>query len=119
MGDNSQQRQRSLRKSNDYENVRKATIQENQRRLKELGVADIANSLKRSEEIDKTKRRKRKQLETNDKDGEYLPDPVFGDDVDQSHKADDTRVKVTKKVLIFLITLLITNYDNFISLYIF
>ncbi|KAL8233725.1 hypothetical protein R6Q59_019825 [Mikania micrantha] len=82
---------------NDYEKRRLLRLQENQKKLRELGVKNIANSLTSLVENQKLKKKMRKTSSTNGNDVDYVPD--MGDDSESDHQQVAIR---SKKVCILL-----------------
>ena len=63
MGNNSKQDQGETTRMTDYERVKMLRVQENQERLRELGIKKIANSLTSLVDSQKTKK-KEKEIST-------------------------------------------------------
>lgn len=83
---------------NDYEKAKLLRVQENQERLKLLGVKNIVNSLPSLVQSKKTKKRKDKTTFNNENDVNYMSD--HGGDGDENHsKENDTSVVEPTKVL--------------------
>ncbi|KAL6584466.1 hypothetical protein OROMI_003755 [Orobanche minor] len=95
MGKQNKQDQSAQREMNDYEKNRILRIQENQAKLRDLGVRSIGNSLSSLVESQKTKKKKVKPMYTSARDSDYIPD--LGDDGDGDYQEVATGVKVSKK----------------------
>ncbi|XP_071694234.1 uncharacterized protein [Rutidosis leptorrhynchoides] len=79
----------------EYENERRARIADNERRLQEHGIKRIVESL--NTEIAKSKKKTKKQSDSNNKDPEYTPEPEVETDAHQPRVEADTRGKATGK----------------------
>ncbi|KAI3701113.1 hypothetical protein L2E82_45757 [Cichorium intybus] len=90
--DQSAQRQRQM---NDYEKNRLLRVQENQARLRDLGVKSIAKSLTSLVESQKIRKKKVKPTYTSARDVDYIPD--LDDDNDGENREVATSVEVSKK----------------------
>ena len=77
MENNRMQRQVTTRNTNDYEMSRRTRIQENQQRLKALGVKSIAKSLTSLVQSDNTKKKKKKPTDTGEKDADKMSGSHF------------------------------------------
>ncbi|KAI3739938.1 hypothetical protein L2E82_30352 [Cichorium intybus] len=95
MGKQNNQYQGSQRQMNDYEKNRLLRVQENQARLRDLGVKSIANSLTTLVESRKTNKKKVKQTYIGARDVNYIPD--LDDDSDGEYREVATSVEVWKK----------------------
>ncbi|KAL8239787.1 hypothetical protein R6Q59_016354 [Mikania micrantha] len=90
MANESIQNQSVQRQMNDYEKSRLMRIEENRKKLRELGVKSIANSLTSLVESQKLKKKIVKSSNmANDVD--YVPD--MGDDIESDHQQVSTRSK--------------------------
>ncbi|KAL8261398.1 hypothetical protein R6Q59_025447 [Mikania micrantha] len=79
---------------NDYEKNRLMRVQENQKRLKDLGVKMIAKSLTSLGESKKIKKKIVKPTPTNATDVEYIPH--MGDDIEEDYQEFASSVEVSK-----------------------
>ncbi|KAL8205046.1 hypothetical protein R6Q57_010669 [Mikania cordata] len=79
---------------NDYEKNRLMRVQENHKRLKDLGVKRIANSLTSLGESKKIKKKIVKPTPTNAADVEYIPH--MGDDIEEDYQEFASSVEVSK-----------------------
>ncbi|KAL8255312.1 hypothetical protein R6Q59_033533 [Mikania micrantha] len=79
---------------NDYEKIRLLRVQENQERLKDLGVNRIANSLTSLVESKKTKKKMVKPTQTNAEDVEYIP-PMSDDDIEKDYQEFAASVEIS------------------------
>ncbi|CAH1428093.1 unnamed protein product [Lactuca virosa] len=95
MGKQNKQDQSAQKEMNDYEKIRHLRIQENQARLKDLGVKSIANSLTSLVESQKPKKKQVKPMSTSARDSDYIPD--LGDDNDGDYHEVARSVEVSKK----------------------
>ncbi|CAH1421292.1 unnamed protein product [Lactuca virosa] len=95
MGKQNKQDQSAQKEMNDYEKIRLLRIQENQARLKDLGVKSIANSLTSLVESQKPKKKQVKPTSTSARDSDYIPD--VGDDNDGDYQEVARSVEVSKK----------------------
>ncbi|KAK9075540.1 hypothetical protein SSX86_003865 [Deinandra increscens subsp. villosa] len=97
MGNKGKEGQSSQRQLNDYETSRMLRIQENQGKLQQFGLKNIAKSLTSLVESQSLKKRKGKPKVTDEKDEEYIPD--FGTDNEENCEEETSKsVKVHKKV---------------------
>lgn len=97
MGNKCKQDQGTQRHMNDYERSRMLRVQENQGKLREFGVKNIAKSLTSLVESKKSKKRKEKSTVSNDKDLEYIPE--FRDDDEGDYPLEVSKsVGASKKV---------------------
>ncbi|XP_035837079.1 uncharacterized protein F23B12.7-like [Helianthus annuus] len=84
---------------NAYEKSRMSRIQENQKKLKALGLKNIAKSLTSLAKSDKTKKKKKKSMDTNEKDidVEYMPGSDVDVDVEQDYQEAATKISKKKQ----------------------
>ncbi|MFS7889331.1 hypothetical protein Hanom_Chr00s000003g01605711 [Helianthus anomalus] len=80
---------------NPYEKSRMPRIQENQKKLQDLGLENIAKSLRSLAESDKTKKKKKKSIDTSEKDLDVAY--ISGSDVDVEHDYQEAATKISKK----------------------
>ncbi|KAL4573773.1 hypothetical protein LXL04_020590 [Taraxacum kok-saghyz] len=98
MGKQDKQYKGAQREMNDYEKNRLSRIQENQAKLRDLGVKSIANSLTSLVESQNPKKKKVKTKYTSAsaaRDSDY--NPGLGDDGDRDDQEVATSAKVSKK----------------------
>ncbi|KAK1424444.1 hypothetical protein QVD17_19774 [Tagetes erecta] len=80
---------------NDYEKIKLLRVQDNKRRLHELGIKNITDSLASLVESKKTKKKKVKPTHSNARDVGYTPE--MGEDNTEDYVEVATSVEVTKK----------------------
>ncbi|KAK9070473.1 hypothetical protein SSX86_010875 [Deinandra increscens subsp. villosa] len=113
MEQNSAQGQFSPTNVNAYENRKRLRVQENQARLQALGLKNISKSLTSLVESDKSKKTKKKRMDTNNKDVEYMPGSEIADQVEQDYEHnDDTSVSKKKQHPKFIAPMSINRYAN-------
>ncbi|GKD45595.1 hypothetical protein Tco_1270240 [Tanacetum coccineum] len=81
----------------DYERNKLLWVQENQERLRELGVKNITKSLTSLAVAENTKKRQKKDKVTNDKDVEYNPEDSV--DNEENYQEVATHVTAPKKLV--------------------
>ncbi|KAI3805313.1 hypothetical protein L1987_27561 [Smallanthus sonchifolius] len=92
MANKSNHNQSVQRQVNDYEISRLRRVQENKRRIQDLGLKRITNSLTSLVDSQKTKKNKvRSTYISNARDEQYIPDN------DDDSEEDNTNVEVSKK----------------------
>ncbi|PWA47490.1 hypothetical protein CTI12_AA497080 [Artemisia annua] len=96
MGNKGMHNQGAQKIITDYERSKMLRVQENQQRLRELGLKNIANSLTSLAVAENTKKRKKKANVTNDKDVEYNPDE--SSDNEENYQDVATHVTAPKKI---------------------
>ncbi|KAL8264362.1 hypothetical protein R6Q59_022492 [Mikania micrantha] len=84
MANKSKQNQTVQRQVNDYEKIRLLRIEENQKKLRDLGVKSIANSLTSLVESQKIKKKIVKPSNADKTDADYIPD--MSDDGENDHQ---------------------------------
>ena len=105
MGKQDKQYKGAQREMNDYEKNRLSRIQENQAKLRDLGVKSIANSLTSLVESQNPKKKKVKTKYTSARDSDY--NSSLGDDGDRDYQEVATNAEVSKKVIRSTIVLII------------
>ena len=96
MGNKGMHNQGAQKIITDYERSKMLRVQENQQRLRELGVKNISMSLTSLAVAENTKKRKKKAKVTNDKDVEYNPEE--SSDTEENYQEVATHVTAPKKV---------------------
>ena len=89
-------RQVTTRNTNDYEMSRMTRIQENQERLKALGVQNIAKSLTSLVQSDNPKKKKKKPTDTGEKDADYMSGSDFHVNAEEDNPQEAATQKNTK-----------------------
>ena len=74
MGNNSKQDQGETTRMTDYERTKMLRVQENQERLRELGIKKIANSLTSLVDSQKTKKTRKKSIAISETNARYFHD---------------------------------------------
>ncbi|KAL7606311.1 hypothetical protein Lser_V15G19646 [Lactuca serriola] len=92
MRNKSKQDESSQRDMNHYERIKLQRVQENQAKLRELSVQNIAKSLTSLVESQKTKKNKKKSMDTNERDVDYV-----GADNDGDGREVASRVQASQK----------------------
>ncbi|KAL4590513.1 hypothetical protein LXL04_003445 [Taraxacum kok-saghyz] len=98
MGKQDKQYKGAQREMNDYEKNILSRIQENQARLRDLGVKSIAISLTSLVEIQNRKKKKVKTKYTSASTRESDYNPGLGDDGNRDYQEVATSAEVSKKV---------------------
>ena len=99
MGNNSKQDQGETTRMNDYEKIKMLRVQENQERLRELGIKKIANSLTSLVDSQKTKKTRKKSAaicETNDRSSHDHNGEIGEDYREEVTASVDAPKKVTR-----------------------
>nr|XP_043626299.1 glutamic acid-rich protein-like [Erigeron canadensis]XP_043626300.1 glutamic acid-rich protein-like [Erigeron canadensis]XP_043626301.1 glutamic acid-rich protein-like [Erigeron canadensis] len=85
-----QKSQSSTRPANGYEHARNLRVQENQKRLEASGLKNIAKSFSSLKEIDKPKKKKKKAMDTSERDEDF-------DNAVEQYNQEEVVSKIPKK----------------------
>lgn len=97
MGNKGKENESVQGKENKYLKARQLRIQENKKKMQNLGLKNISNSLTSLVESQKTKNKKVKPTYHNVRDADYISGN--GDDIEEEYQEVETNVEVSKKVI--------------------